>query len=202
MVHTGAFTNICLPLTSTATNPANLTLSSPCALLLFASLLEPSVAVFLAPLFPSFFLNFPPSAPGFSASLSSFSPLPVLLSSAASSCGLSSGGMPPPQGNQGQGESRDGREGPPPNYSRQGFPGGQGQQPPTPGLNNPSNNSANYRGGPPQRESSQVAGGGEQGRSTPPPVATGERTVEDNYKELCMSLHYHSCQTVLICIQW
>jgi len=94
--------------------------------------------------------------------------------------------QPGPPVNQGQAESRDARDGPPPNYSRQTFPANQGQQPPTPGLPpNPPTNAANYRGGPPQRESSQVAGGGDQGRNTPPPVGSGERTVEDNYKELC-----------------
>jgi hypothetical protein len=78
---------------------------------------------------------------------------------------------------QGQQESRDG---PPPNYSRQQFPG---NQPPTPGLT-PGAQGPNYRGGPPQREQYAPPGTGEQGRSTPPP-APSEQDVNNAYKELC-----------------
>lgn len=91
----------------------------------------------------------------------------------------------PSQGGAGQAESRDG---PPPNYSRQAFPGNSGQQIPSSAHPSLPANNANYRGGPPQREASQITGGGDQGRSTPPPSATGERSVDDNYKDLRMSI--------------
>ncbi len=84
---------------------------------------------------------------------------------------------------QGQTEQRDAS----PNYSRGQFPNNQPPAPamnpvppPPPGAPPPG---PNYRGGPPQREYSGV-GGGEQGRSTPPPVS-GDRDVQELYKELC-----------------
>lgn len=83
------------------------------------------------------------------------------------------------QSNQGQGQP-EARDGPPPNYSRGGFPN---PPPTTPGSAPTGSAVPNYRGGPPQRGEQFAAG--EQGRSTPPP-APAERDVNDAYKELRM----------------
>ncbi|TVY43623.1 hypothetical protein LOCC1_G005096 [Lachnellula occidentalis] len=90
------------------------------------------------------------------------------------------------QGPQGQPESRESPQGPPPNYSR--IPSFQGNnQPAAPGLSPmPSSVSAQgstYRGGPPQRDQYGPTAPGEQGRSTPPPQPASQ-DVEALYKEL------------------
>lgn len=123
--------------------------------------------------YPNRTTSIPPSGPR---------PLSQQLNSMAPPSGASVSRRAPEtksQSNQGQGQSEP-RDGPPPNYSRGGFPN---TQPPTPGLSSAPASATvpNYRGGPPQRGEQFTAG--EQGRSTPPP-APSERDVNDAYKEL------------------
>ncbi|TVY82260.1 hypothetical protein LSUE1_G005919 [Lachnellula suecica] len=73
-------------------------------------------------------------------------------------------------------------DGPPPNYSRsQSYQGNTSTPASSPMPSSSGTQGSTYRGGPPQRD--QYTAAGEQGRSTPPPQATGQ-DISEAHKEL------------------